>query len=104
MNQETQRKKNTTDADEIDFTGALNKTLYHWPLYFFIIFLSLISGYFYLRYTKPVYSSTAKIFIQDERSKGKAGSLDDLSVLGNKVVENEMELIKSPLDTGKRYT
>ena len=92
-------KKNlkNIDNDHIDIGDAISKILYHWPLYVLVILLSVISAYLYLRYTKPVYLSTAKIFIQEERGGGKSGALADLSVIGNKVVEDEMEVIRSPL-------
>lgn len=97
MSKENIKNLKKIDDDQIDVGDVISKTLYHWPLYFLIILISAISAYLYLRYTKPVYSSSAKIFIQEERSRGKSGALDDLSTLGSKVVEDEMEVIKSPL-------
>lgn len=97
MNKENIKNVKDVDNDRIDIGDIISKILYHWPLYLLTIAVSIILAYLYLRYTKPVYSSSAKIFIQEERGGGKSGALDNLSMLGTKVVEDEMEVIKSPL-------
>lgn len=97
MNKENKKSRKNTDNDQLDIGDIISKVLYHWPLYLLILALSVVCAYLYLRYTKPVYSSSAKIFIQDEKNRGKSGALNDLSMLGNKVVEDEMQVIKSPL-------
>lgn len=86
-------------SDVINLGEIFNKFVYHWPLYVFAVVLALFLSYIYLKYTKPVYSSAAKIYIKDD--KGEGGQISvfrDITGFGNnKVVENEMEIIKSPL-------
>lgn len=97
MNKENIKNLKNDDNDQIDIGEIISKIVYHWPLYLLVITISVILAYLYLHYTKPVYSSAAKIFIQEERGRGKSNALDNLSSLGNKLVEDEMEVIKSPL-------
>lgn len=78
----------------------LNRYLRYW--YFFPIFftLCLTIAFFYLQITPPVYSAKTSLLIKDEQ-KGLGGSQGDiLSELsnqfgGNKLVENELEILKS---------
>jgi capsular exopolysaccharide synthesis family protein len=88
--------KNEADKELNDF---LNKMVFHWPLYLLVVTICLVGAFIYLRYTKPVYASSAKIYIKDEKRGGKElDALKELTMVGgNKVVENEMEVIKSPL-------
>ena len=94
-----QNLKKASDVDMVDIRSTLNKLIFHWPLYLLMIIISLLGAYIYLRYTRPVYSSTAEIYIKDDKNKGGAQSaLEQLDMFNsNKIVENEMEVIKSPL-------
>ena len=97
------KKEAAFDTDEIDIRGILSKFFYHWPLYLLIVIISIFCGYLYLRYTRPVYSATGEIYIKDDKGKGGSGQsiLEDLDMFSsNKTVENEMEVIKSPLILG----
>ena len=91
-----QEYKSEADKELNDF---LNKLVFHWPLYVLVLAICLAAAFIYLRYTKPVYSSSAKIYIKDEKRGGKElDALKELTMVGgNKLVENEMEVIKSPL-------
>lgn len=86
------------NADK-ELSEFFNKLLFHWPLFAVAILIGIAGAYVYLRYTKPVYLSKAKIYIKDEKRGGKElDALKELSFFGSsKVVENEMEIIKSPL-------
>ena len=94
-----QKLKKASEIDMVDIRSTLNKLLFHWPLYLLMFLISLLGAYLYLRYTRPVYSSTAEIYIKDDKNKGGAQSaLEQLDMFNsNKIVENEMEVIKSPL-------
>lgn len=93
---------NTTNGNiaAIDLTDLFKKIFYHWPLYLFIIGLSVIGGFIYLRYARPNYMSSAKLYLKDEK-KGQGEEADimkSLSIFNSgKNIENEMELIKSPI-------
>ncbi len=93
------KKSKKKDNDVIDFRAVLRQVLYHWPLYLLVFFMSLVASFIYLCYKRAVYSSSASIYISgDKRSSGDAGSLDDFAFFNaSKGVENEMEIVKSPL-------
>ncbi len=86
---------------EIQINKIFAKAFYHWPLYVLVTLFALAFAWLYLRYTKPVFVSVAKIYIKDENKAGasrQTNALDAFALLsGNKLVENEMEIIKSPL-------
>lgn len=72
----------------------------YWYLFPIFIFLSLTIAFFYLQVTQPVYTTKTSILIKDE-NKGLSGSQGDILTElssqfgGNKLVENELEIIKS---------
>lgn len=92
-----------TNSPGLTQTNKLNefltKAVYHWPLYVIMVTLALVGAYMYIRYTQPVYLSSAKIYIKDEKKGSRElDALKELSMFSSsKVVENEMEIIKSPL-------
>jgi len=92
----TEKAENTPTNELSSF---LKKAAYHWPLYVIVILLSLIGAYIYLRYTTPLYLSSGKIYIKDERKGSRElDALKELTLFSSsKTVENEMEIIKSPL-------
>lgn len=67
--------------------------------YWFVISLSiaLMSAVIYMRYTTPIYNVNAVLLIKDEKKGiGTNDMLKELEMFsGNKIVENEMEVIKS---------
>lgn len=74
--------------------------LRYWYLFPVFVFLALTAAFFYLQVTPPIYSTKTSILIKDDK-KGLGGSQGDmLSELssqfgGNKLVENEVEILKS---------
>jgi len=72
----------------------------YWFLFPIFVFAALIVAFFYLQIASPIYSTKTSILIKDE-NKGLSGAQGDiLSELssqfgGNKLVENELEIIKS---------
>lgn len=95
----TIKKQKSNSEDFIDLRGVFKKALYHWPLYLIMMAIALVASYLYLRYTDPIYISYARIYVKDERNTGAAhNSLENLAMgYNNKVVENEMEVLKSPI-------
>lgn len=88
----------TIVEDTTDIRGLFNKILFHWPLYALMFLFSVAGATLYLRYKKPVYSSAAKIYIKDDKANNSASQLQEFPLFsGGKVVNNEMELIKSPI-------
>lgn len=70
----------------------------YWPLFLVLIGVFGAMAYGYLKYATPVYEVTAKILIKDEKKGVEEAktveSLDGFS--GKSIIENEIEVIKSP--------
>jgi tyrosine-protein kinase Etk/Wzc len=93
-----QPQKNIQDTN---LTGGFNQIISrfvpYWPLFLILLIICLGCAKLYLRYTIPIYESKATILIKDE-SKGveNSESLASLNIFGSKkIVENEIEVIKS---------
>jgi capsular exopolysaccharide synthesis family protein len=93
------KKRNDEDNSLVDIQEIFSKLVFHWPLFLLLVIISSFGAYLYLKYTRPIFSSSGKILIKDERGRGGGASgFDNLNMFNNtKIVENEMEVIKSPL-------
>jgi tyrosine-protein kinase Etk/Wzc len=85
-------KENKSLLSEILF-----KYMPYWPLFIIFGLLSIFGAWFYLQKTAPEYEISAAIMLKDEKKGSSDGeminSLDQLA--GNKIVENELEVLKS---------
>lgn len=73
------------------------KYLPYWPLFLLLTAAAVIGSWLYLRYTTPLYESSARILIKDEK-KGTEDSkaLEEFNILSTKkIIENETEVIQS---------
>lgn len=70
----------------------------YWPMFLILLLLGFAAAWLYLRYTIPVYESTATILLKDD-SKGfdnNSEILSSMDIFGSKkIVENEIELLRS---------
>ncbi|HVF97897.1 MAG TPA: polysaccharide biosynthesis tyrosine autokinase, partial [Flavisolibacter sp.] len=69
----------------------------YWPVFAILFILAGLGSWLYLRYTTPLYQSTARLLIKDER-KGTENTkaLEDLNLISTKkIIENEVEVIQS---------
>ncbi|REA64476.1 capsular biosynthesis protein [Dyadobacter luteus] len=88
------------DEQQFDLNAYIRRYFRYWYLFPIFLAITITAAFFYLKITQPVYSTKATILIKDEQ-KGLSGSQGDiLSELGsqfggNKLVENEIEIIKS---------
>lgn len=90
------------EEEEQDFSLSdyIRRYVRYWYLFPIFIAIALTAAFFYLQVTQPIYSTKTSILIKDE-NKGLSGAQGDiLSELssqfgGNKLVENELEIIKS---------
>ncbi|GLU52722.1 tyrosine protein kinase [Dyadobacter frigoris] len=88
------------DDQNFSLQDYIRRYLRYWYLFPIFFVLALTAAFFYLQITQPVYSAKTSILIKDEK-KGLGGSQGDiLSELsnqfgGNKLVENELEILKS---------
>jgi len=88
------------DEQNFDLNAYIRRYFRYWYLFPIFLALTITAAFFYLQITQPVYSTKTTILIKDEK-KGLGGAQGDiLSELssqfgGNKLVENELEIIKS---------
>lgn len=87
------------EEEEFNIQEYLRRYLRYWYLFPIFVFLSLTVAYFYLQITQPIYLAKTSLLIKD-RNKGTGDSqtalLEELNqVSGNKLVENEIEILKS---------
>ncbi|MCG2618072.1 polysaccharide biosynthesis tyrosine autokinase [Terrimonas sp. NA20] len=61
------------------------------------LFICFLGAWLYLRYTNPIYRAVASVMIKDEKKGGDVDNslLKELGVSANKLVENEIEVLKS---------
>jgi capsular exopolysaccharide synthesis family protein len=86
-------------SNKSNISQYLRKYLYHWPVFLLGVFFCFSVAYLYLRYKQPVYSVNSTLLIKDDK-KGNLPTggdlLNELDLFGSsKVVENEIEILKS---------
>ncbi|MBW8683723.1 GumC family protein [Chitinophaga rhizophila] len=83
----------------IDLGDLFRKLLFHWPLYLIVLLVATAGALIYLKYARPRYMSTAKLYLKDEKKNGEETDLlKSLSLFNSgKNIENEMEVLKSPI-------
>ncbi|MGO4293665.1 GumC family protein [Chitinophaga sp. RAB17] len=95
-----QHKATNNRNPVIDLNDLFQKITFHWPLYLLVIIAAVTAAMLYLKYKKPIYMSTAKLYLKDEK-KGGGEEMDALKSLtmfnSSKNIENEMEVLKSPI-------
>ncbi|MEO6000841.1 MAG: polysaccharide biosynthesis tyrosine autokinase [Chitinophagaceae bacterium] len=69
----------------------------YWPLFVLFFVISVAGGWLYLHYTVPMYQSSAKILIKDEKKGSEDSKTEESfnSLSSKKIIENEMEVIQS---------
>ena len=90
-------KKSGIQQDGNIVQQLLFRYLPYWPLFVVMLILGVAAAYLYIRYAVPVYQANASILIKDEK-KGVNDSkvVDQMNLFGsNKIVENEIEMIRS---------
>ncbi|WP_026837176.1 GumC family protein [Gillisia sp. JM1] len=87
--------------EEINLREELEKYLRYWPWFLISVFLCLIIAFVYLRYTAPIFQSTATIIVKDEEKGGNVPGLEAfeglglLRGMGGSGIENEMGILRS---------
>ena len=87
-------------ASFFDLAALYRTVILNW--YWFVLSLIIFGGIgaIYLRYTTPLYQSTAKLLIKDDANSGKRGaSLQNITNIGtisnSTGIDNEMEILSS---------
>jgi capsular exopolysaccharide synthesis family protein len=84
----------------IDLNDFFRKVIFHWPLLIIVSLIAIAGALLYLKYKKPMYLSSTKLYLKDEKKPGgeEMDMLKSLSLFNNnKNIENEMEVLKSPI-------
>jgi capsular exopolysaccharide synthesis family protein len=95
-----QQKTTDNRNSVIDLNDLFQKMLFHWPLYLLVVLAMVGGGMLYMKYKKPMYMSSAKLYLKDEKNGGgeEMDALKSLSLFNSgKNIENEMEVLKSPI-------
>ncbi|MFB6258353.1 MAG: GumC family protein [Flavobacteriales bacterium] len=85
------------EEKEFDLRSFLRYYVRYWPLFLFVLGLSLSAAYFYNWYATRIYRSTAKVLIKEEDSqKGQRKLLKELDINAeDQNIKNEIEVLKS---------
>ena len=83
--------------NDFDFRSLINKVTYHWPLFVFMVLVSMVIGNLYLRYTTPLYEASATLMIKGGKKTSYAEKvIQEIDVFeGANSIENEIELLRS---------
>ena len=100
MNENKSNRQYTEEKEEeFSLIHYMRKYLPYWYLFPFFLIATLTAAFYYLQVTQPVYLTRTTILIKDEQKgmgQNQADVLEELTQFsGNKLVENETEIIKS---------
>lgn len=87
-----------SQSKDINTRGLVKKYLFHWPLFISVLALCFSIAFLYIRYADRIYNVRAQLLFKDEQTGNgqRESALQELDIAsGNKVVENEMEILKS---------
>jgi tyrosine-protein kinase Etk/Wzc len=89
-----------SQAQTNDFAKILKKYFFHWPIFFLSLTVCIVTAYFYLQNTVPVYPVTASIEFKNVKTSDyntvEKNSLQALDQISAPVIfENEIEILKS---------
>jgi capsular exopolysaccharide synthesis family protein len=87
----------TLEKENNGFQQILTKFIPYWPLFLISLIISACCLYFYLKFTIPIFESTASVLIKDEKKGQEDSKMEEvLNVFGTKkIVENELEIFHS---------
>ncbi len=88
---------NTLEKENNGFQQILTKFIPYWPLFLISFIISATCLYFYLKFTVPIYETSASVLIKDEKKGQEDSKMEEvLNVFGTKkIVENELEIFHS---------
>jgi hypothetical protein len=74
------------------FQQILTKFIPYWPLFLISLLISVACLYLYLKFTIPIYETSASVLIKDEKKGQEDSKMEEvLNVFGTKkIVENEL--------------
>ena len=88
--------RDITEKDSFNFRNELNKYLFYWQYFIISVFICLIIGFLYTKYSNEIYTSTAKIKILDKNENNlELPSAEDLFSKSKINLDNEIVVVKS---------
>lgn len=69
MNTQENLQEDFESSDDL-FSGIISRYLPYWPLFVGLMILSAIAAALYIRYSTPIYETTSKILVKDEKRAG----------------------------------
>lgn len=93
--------RNDLPKEEFNFYEILFKYLAYWPWFIVSVIICFFCAHMYLRYSAPVYSTSAKVLIKEQDGYGRKSStpLSDVMELATinltSIFDNEVEILKS---------
>jgi tyrosine-protein kinase Etk/Wzc len=94
------------EEEKFDLNSYIRRYIRYWYLFPIFIALAITCGYFYLQVTQPIYLSKSTLLIKDNKKgigSGTEGTImEEMAQFnGNKLVENEIEILKSQMLMGQ---
>src|SRR5665213_2020404 len=86
------------ESQEVSLGDLVYKFLPYWPIFILLLIVTLTGAWIYLRYTMPVYQTTATLLIKDDKNTPPSGNdmMQAFDLFGSKKnVENEVEVLQS---------
>lgn len=86
------------ETEEVFIRDLFFKYFAYWPLFLLLLVVTFTGAWIYLRYTMPVYETTATLLIKDDQNSpsGKNEMMQAFDLFGSKKnVENEVEVLQS---------
>lgn len=88
-------KNQLEEAEGNSPADLLFKFLPYWPFFILLLIISLSGAWIYLRYSLPVYQTTASLLIKQDK-QGNADPLEAFDIFNSaKIVENETRILQS---------
>lgn len=85
------------EKNENVIKGIFFKFVPYWPLFLLTLMISGVYFYFKIKYTTPIFETTASVLIKDEKKGQEDSKMEEvLNIFGaKKIVENELEILRS---------
>lgn len=84
--------------EKFDLQGYIRRYLRYWYLFPIFITACLIGAWYFLQITQPIYSAKTTMLIKDSKEMGVASVMEDMAQFTeSKVLDNEMEILKSQM-------
>ena len=94
------------EEEKFDLNDYIRRYLRYWYLFPIFVAISITAAWFYLQITQPIYLAKTTLLIKDEKKGIAAGAegtiMEEMAQFnGNKLVENEIEILKSQMVMGQ---